>query len=242
MHSIDRDKLVSALFEGRQKKAISFIHPKDVHFTDDVVKYEYSPEKAKALLEKSGWKKGASGIYEKDGKKLSLTIMTTAQNKSRELVEVFIQQQLKQAGIDLAIQNEPARVFFGETLPKRKSPALAMYTWTSTPDMPHRTELHSTEIPSQKNGYSGQNFPGWRNAAVDQLIDAFLKEFDIKKRSAILQKVQKAYTEEVPVMPLYMRSDIAFVPATLKNFRLSGHQYYTTLEIETWKLEGAGGR
>ena len=63
---------------------------------------------------------GSDGIRVKDGKKLSLTFQTTAGNKTRELVQVYLQNQWKQAGIDVVIKNEPARVFFGETMSKRK--------------------------------------------------------------------------------------------------------------------------
>jgi peptide/nickel transport system substrate-binding protein len=240
VHAIDRDKLTQALFENKQKKAISFIHPKDVHYTEDVVKYDYSPEKAKELLTKAGYKPGAGGVLEKDGKKLSLVIQTTAGNKSRELVEVFIQEQLKKIGVEVTIQNEPARVFFGETMTHRKFPAMAMYAWTSAPDIPHRTELHSAEIPTEKNGWSGQNYPGWKNAQVDEKIAAFFNEFDINKRKALMAAIEKAYTDEVPVIPLYVRTEIVVVPTNLKGYRISGHQYYTTLEIENWSLEATG--
>lgn len=239
IHAIDRDRLTQALFEGKQKKALSNIHPRDVYFTEDLVKYDYSVEKSKALLETAGWKLGASGIYEKDGKKLALSIMTTAQNKTRELVEVFIQSELKKIGVELAIQNEPARVFFGETMKRRKFPGLAMYAWTSAPDAPPRTTLWSNEIPTEKNGWAGQNYPGWKNAKADEILVNIYKEFDLAQRQKLMVELQKLYTDEAPVIPLYMRSEIVIVPTALKNFRMSGHQYYSTLEIETWKLDSA---
>ena len=42
--------------------------------------------------------------------------MTTAGNRTRELVEQVLQSQWKQVGIDVRIRNEPARVFFGQTV------------------------------------------------------------------------------------------------------------------------------
>ncbi len=46
--------------------------------------------------------------------------MTTAGNRTRELVEQVLQSQWKRLGIEVRIRNEPARVFFGETVSKRK--------------------------------------------------------------------------------------------------------------------------
>lgn len=239
MHAIDRDKLSLALFEGRQKKAVSMIAPKDVYFTTDVTHYDYNIDAAKKLLEEAGYKKGSSGYLEKDGKKLTLSIMSTAQNKTRELVEVFIQEQLKKVGIELTINNEPARVFFGETTAKRKFPAMAMFAWISSPDNPPRSNLYSKEVPSEKNGWSGQNYPNFKNARVDELLDAMQKEFDVEKRKTMMTELQKIYTDLVPVMPLYMRADIAVVPTNLKGFKITGHQFSSTLSVENWSLETA---
>lgn len=239
MYGIDRDKLTAALFESRQKKALSWIHPKDIYYTEAVTKYDYDAAKATKLLEEAGYKKGADGIMAKDGKKLSLSLMTTAQNKTRELVQVFLQQEWKKIGIEITIQNEPARTFFGETVRKGSYPALAMFAWVSSPDNPPRTNLHSKEIPTDKNGFSGQNSGAYSNAKVDALLDQVKTEFDESKRKAEVAEVAKFYTDEVPVLPLYMRAEIAVIPTNLKGFKLTGHQFYSTLNVADWTVDAA---
>jgi peptide/nickel transport system substrate-binding protein len=240
LHAVDRDKLCEALFENRQKKALTMIHPRDIYYTENVTKYDYSPETALKLLEEAGWKKGSSGFLEKDGKNLSLSIMTTSQNKTRELVQVFLQDQWKKIGIELSINNEPARVFFGETVKKAAYPGMAMYAWVSSPDNPPRSTLHSKEIPTQENSWNGQNSGGWSNKRVDELLVNIFKEFDATKRKVMMDEVQKIYTDEVPVMPLYMRADVAVIPANLKGFKMPGHQFHSTLNVDSWSLDGSG--
>ena len=51
--------------------------------------------KAQQLLESAGYAKGADGIYAKDGKRLSLEMMTTQANPLRENTIDVITQQLK---------------------------------------------------------------------------------------------------------------------------------------------------
>lgn len=237
MHSINREDLVKALFEGKQSAAQHFVSPKDPWYTTDpkfVTTYRYSKREAQKLFDEAGWKVGADGYRHKGGKKLSLTFMTTAGNKTRELVQTYLQEQWKQVGVEILIKNEPAKVFFGETTRKRKFGSMAMYAWVSSPENNPRSTLHSKSIPSDKNGWSGQNNPGWVNASVDKAIDSMDTEFDAKKRMAYAWEMQKAYTEEVPVIPLYYRSDISVVPASLKNYRMPGHQFHETTEIEKW--------
>ena len=84
--------------------------------------------------------------------------MTTAGNRTRELVSQVLQSQWRFIGIDVRIRNEPARVFFGQTVTERKFPAMAMFAWISSPENVPRSQLHSAHIPSAGNNYAGQNY------------------------------------------------------------------------------------
>lgn len=239
LYSLDKEKLTQALFSGKQAPAISNFHPLDPYYTTDVVKYPYDLKKAGELLDKAGWKVGSGGFRYKDGKKMELNIMTTAGNKTRELVEQYLQSEYKKIGIELTIKNEPARVFFGETVHKAAYPAMAMYAWTSSPDSPPRSTLHSKEIPSKDNAWAGQNSGGWANKRVDDILENVFKEFDFDKRKAMMAELQKIYTDEVPVLPLYLRADIVIVPTNLTGFQITGHQFYSTYNVENWSLGAA---
>lgn len=239
LHAINREDLVKALFEGKQIAAQHFVSPKDPWYTTDpkyVSTYRYSKREAQKLLDEAGWKVGADGYRAKDGKKLSLTFMTTAGNKTRELVQTYLQEQWKQVGVEIVIKNEPAKVFFGETTSKRKFNGMVMYAWVSSPENNPRSTLSTGAIPNNKNGFSGQNYPGWTNPSMDKAIDAMDLEFNGKKRLELAWEMQKQYTTDVPVLPLYYRSDISVVPKSLKNYKMPGHQYYETNEIEKWTL------
>src|SRR6516165_6133902 len=96
--------------------------------------------------------------------------MTTAGNRSRELVEQVLQSQWRHIGIDIKIKNEPARVLFGETLRHRRFD-LAMYAWISSPENVPRSTLFSDEIPDEANAFAGQNVAGFKNTEMDRLID-----------------------------------------------------------------------
>lgn len=238
--SINKEELVNSLFEGKQSPAIHSVTPKDPWFTDDPTKvtiYKYSPREAEKLLDEAGWKMGSDGIRTKDGKKLSFTFMTTAGNKTRELVQGYLQNKWKQVGIEVTAKNEPARVFFGETTKKRKFEAMALFAWVSSPESTPKSTFHTKNIPSAKNGYSGQNQMGWSNKKVDALLEKLDTEFKHENRVSMVHEILKYYTEEVPVLPLYYRSDVAVLPNQLKGYRLTGHQFPETNEVEKWTLE-----
>lgn len=237
IHSVNREEMVKSLFEGKQQAALHFMTPRDPWYTADpkyVSIYRYSRREAQKLLDEAGWKVGKDGYRYKDGKKLSLILMTTAGDKTRETVQSYLQEQWKQVGIEVQIKNEIARTYFGETLRKRKFHSMAMFAWVSSPENNPKSTFHSKNIPSTKNGWSGQNMMGWVNPKVDKLTESLEVEFNAKKRMEIAWDLQKHYTEEAPVIPLYYRSDIAVTPAGLKNYKLTGHQFPETNEVEKW--------
>jgi len=236
VYAIDREKLVQSLFEGRQQAALHNIHPLDPYYTDAVTRYPHDVDRAAALLDEAGWRLGADGYRSRNGERLEFELMTTAQDKTRELVEVFLQDQWKQVGVAIQIKNEPARVFFGETVRKGRYSGMAMFAWISSPDSPPRSTLHSSEIPTEANGYSGQNTGGWSDAVVDRALDLVRIEFDLAKRRELMATVQREYTEQVPVIPLYLRSQISVVPTRLENYRMTGHQFYSTLSAQHWSM------
>jgi len=240
VYAINREDLVNALFEGKQKVALHNFTPLDPWYTDDPNKitiYKYNKREAERLLDEAGWKAGTDGIRMKDGKRLSFTLMTTAGNKTRELVQVYLQNQWKQVGIEVSTKNEPARNFFGETTKKRKFDSMALFAWISNPESSPKGTFHSSKIPSEKNGWSGQNQMGWVNPQIDKLTDALDVEVTHEKRVALVHEITKIYTDEVPVIPLYYRADNAVIPKNLKGLRLTGHQFAETNAIENWNLE-----
>jgi peptide/nickel transport system substrate-binding protein len=240
VHAINRDQLVKALFEGKLEPAIHNVSPMDPWFTKDpkdIVFYSYDRKKAGSLLDEAGWKLEGDGYRHKDGKKLSLVFMTTAGDKTRENVQVFLQGQWKSVGIDVQIKNEPARVFFGETLRKRNYGAMAMFAWASAPEANPKSNLHTSQIPSEKNGWSGQNGGGYSNPEVDKLVEDLDLEFNAAKRKQIVAKILHHYTDEIPVIPLYYRADVAVNPPNLVGVHLTGHQYSESNAVENWEVK-----
>lgn len=239
VHSINRKKLTDALFSGKQKPAIHNIAPIDPWYTGDpnkIVLYKHSRRIAKKLLDQAGWIMNEDGFRYKDGKKLTFQFMTTSGNKLRELVQVFLKNEWSKVGIEVLIKNEPPRVYFGETVKKSKYPAMAMFAWISSPESTPRSMFHSKEIPSKANGYRGQNTPRWVNKDVDALLDKIDVTFESDERVKLVEKLLFHYTNEVPVIPLYYRSDISITPKNLNGYSLTGHQYSAANHVEKWNL------
>lgn len=238
IYALDREAMSRQLFEGKQPVVNSFVSPLDWMVAADIPTYKYDAKKAAALLDESGWSTLRNGIrHNAAGQPLSFELMTTAGNRTRETVQQVLQSQWRKLGIDVRLRNEPARVFFGETMRKRQYPALAMYAWISSPENVPRSTLRSDEIPVAEKGFAGQNTPGFRNAEMDKLIDDIEIEFDREKRRVMWHRIQEIYAEELPVLPLYSRADPFIIPKWLTGIEPTGHQYSSALWVETWRSQ-----
>ena len=166
---------------------------------------------------------------------MRLEIMTTAGNRSRELVQQVMQSQWKAVGVDVRIKNQPARVFFGKTVTERLYTGLAMYAWISSPESVPRTTLHSGHIPNADNNFAGQNYTGFKNSEMDALLEIIETELDRTKRQKLWHSLQRIYANELPVIPLYFRANPYVIPKWLTGVVPTGHQYPTSHWVEKWK-------
>jgi len=239
LYSINREELNKSLFEGRAEVALHPFTKIDPWYVEDPKKisiYKYDLRQATQLLDEAGWVLDKSKGYRyKNGEKLSLQFMTTAGNKIRELIQTYLQTKWRDVGIEIIVKNEPPRVLFGEAVRKSLFSGMVLFAWSSFPERPPLS-LHSKSIPSEANGWSGRNTFSWSNARVDELIEKIDLEFDGKKRASYAQEIARIYSDELPALPMFYLTENAVYPQNLKNFRLTGHQFYETNEVEKWEL------
>jgi peptide/nickel transport system substrate-binding protein len=235
--AIDRKAISDKLFEGKQPVADGPVSPLDPMFSPGARHYAYDAAAARKLLDEAGFTDLRNGVrHNAQGERFSLEITTTAGNRVRELVAQVIQSQLRQVGIEVRIKAEPPRIF-SEALNRRQFSGLAMYAWVEQPEGVPRSTLHSEEIPSAENGWSGQNYPGYRNPEMDKALDAAERELDAGKRRALFADIQRIHADDLPVLPLFFRVDPFVIPKPLKGVVPTGHLNSSTLWIEQWRWE-----
>lgn len=235
--AIDRRAISEKLFEGKQPVADSGVSPLDPMHSAETPHYRYDPDQARQLLGEAGFAAAADGVLANGrGQRFSIELITTAGNRVREQIAQVIQSELRQVGIELRIKALPPRIFSG-TLNQRRFTGLAMYAWVQQPEGVPRTTLHSGEIPTKENGWSGQNYPGYANPAMDKALDAAERELDRDKRRALFAEIQRLYAEDLPVLPLYFRVDPFVIPKQLKGIRPTGQLDSSTLWVEQWRWE-----
>lgn len=197
--------------------------------------YPYSVRLAERLLDEAGWKKQEDGFRYKDDQKLAFVFSTTSGNPIRENVQIYMKNEWKKIGADVQIKNYQARVLFGEIAKKRQFDGVLMHAWHVAPETVPVGYLASKNVPSEQNNWSGFNFGGWSSPKFDVLTEKINGATDESKRKAILIEMLNVYNNELPDFPLYYRTEVAIIPKKMKDFRINGHPYAETNQIENWR-------
>lgn len=158
---IDRDSIQKFIYGRGGVATASFVNePKQ--FKSQKLKYEFNIEKANKLLDEAGYKRGADGIREKDGKKLKYVYQTSI-NAPRQKTQAIIKQACQKAGIDLELKSVTASVFFSSDVANPDTYTklyvdMEMYTTTQPQPDPERflNQFTSGRSPTRRtSGWAG---------------------------------------------------------------------------------------
>ena len=149
---------------------------------------------AAALLEGAGYTKGADGIYvHPERGRLSLRVGTTGGNVLRELQQQILQEQLREAGIEIVIDNLPGASYFGVpfgdehiacvvsqgTAGNCETWELTQFAWVGGPWPGGQSASYKTpENDATNNTY------GYANAEFDALVERCDATVDDDERAA----------------------------------------------------------
>jgi peptide/nickel transport system substrate-binding protein len=228
-YAVDRDAMIQALYRGYATPATGPISPAlSFYYTDDVMTYSYDPEKAKELLREAGWEENSSGVFEKNGEPLALTI-TVPRTGVFEQLGALLQQYYKDIGIDADLLALEFNTFVSEALLPRKFDVMAGW-WITPPDPDVFPYYHSSAAEG------GNNVPMYANDRLDELLVEGLQKSDPEERRAVYQEIQRLLAEEVPYIFLWYPQEIRAVNKNLKGIPEIGYRdalQYT----DEWYLE-----
>lgn len=190
-YAIDREAIIDSVLLGHGQAAYSPLQMGDYN-NEDVEKYTYDPDKTVSLLEKAGWKKGADGIYEKNGTRLEFTINCAQGDQVRVDMANICAQNLKAVGVSAKVE-VPAEVDWA-------GQDAYLIGWGSPFDPDdHTYKVFGTD--------KGANYSAYSNKKVDRL----LRQAREKEAKEDRLPLYKAFQEELSKDPAY--TFIAYIDA-----------------------------
>ncbi|WP_280249242.1 ABC transporter substrate-binding protein [Nocardia abscessus] len=102
--AVDRRQVVEAVFQSGTAPATGILSRTTPGYIDLSADLTVDVAKAKSLLDSAGWTTGGDGIRQKDGARLSLTVVWFNNSQNTRPALELIQQQLKAIGVELQLK------------------------------------------------------------------------------------------------------------------------------------------
>ncbi|MDH5405870.1 MAG: ABC transporter substrate-binding protein [Candidatus Aminicenantes bacterium] len=229
-YAIDKASLVKYVLEGYGDICYS-PYLWERWYNPEILKYEQNPSKTEELLAEAGWSRGADGYLERNGKKFSLTLSTNTGSTVRLQSSQIIQEQLKKVGIEVKLNLLEPTTFNDYIINKRFQLALLGFICGVNPDDQY-FYWHSNE---------GLNIFSFHNDEVDRLMEESSRTLDQRKRREYHFRIQRLLSEELPMLPLFVRHAIIGVSKRIKGIEeplqvIPGEGF--DHDIYRWYIEG----
>ncbi len=261
----DRETIVKQIQRGKGRVQHTFVPEEHWAYppADRLVTYRYDPEAARQTLTELGfadhdaspqtpWQAvrditctitvDATGRTKDQripkGTPLKLDLLTTAGNLMREDTTILFQANMRQIGIEIRLDYQPADFVLadgpGGPLFGRRFD-LGQFAWL-TGVQPPVALYYCTEVPSETNGWSGQNETSWCDPEYDRV--AKRAALTIKRADSLADyaRAQQLFMEQLPAIPLFARVKVMATSPQVVNFRPNPTVNSETWNIETWGL------
>lgn len=211
--AINRDDITRHLRRDQARNAAGIIPSMSWAYADDLVEFGYDPAKARRLLDEAG-------LRDPDGDgpepRLHLTLKTSTAEAYR-LQAAIIQQHLAQVGVALDIRSYEFATLFADVVSGNVQLYTLVFTGGSVadPDVLRRV-FHSTQTPP-----SGFNRGHYANPDVDALLDEATRATEESERRRLYIAAQRIIAEDVPLISLWARTNVAIGRRGLQGVTLS---------------------
>lgn len=105
MESIDRAAILKVVLGGYGQLTLAGVPKSSAFYHGNVPGINYSPAAAEKLLTADGWKVGAGGVRYKDGKPLTITILSNS-NQPWPTISTIFQQELAKVGMKAKVTQQ----------------------------------------------------------------------------------------------------------------------------------------
>jgi len=153
-------------------------------------KLRYDPQAAVKLLAEAGWKdRNAQGQLVKNGVPLALEVLYY-DHQSERFLTIF-QEDLRKVGITLNLRYSTPETAF--KLLDEQQFGMFEVSWGGGGPFPLPEQFFGSDQADQK---ASGNITGFKDKRADEIIAAYNKEFDVKKRAALMRELDGIFVAQ----------------------------------------------
>jgi len=217
-HAIDRKAFTEATVEGLSPIADSWFRPDDPLRKDVenwIPQFPYDPARGQQLLAQTSWARGPDGtlVHRDTGERFELEMWAKPGTNTERELEI-IADFWKAVGVaGKVIPLTAARANDRELLAQHPGVTTSSPTYT---DLFGVLRLHSSQVASPANRWSGRNSGGYANPAADALQDRLALTIDKDQRIELHRQLLQEMMGDVALMPLDWEIHSVFYTRSVK--------------------------
>lgn len=195
--AIDREGIAAALLRHPEAAASQLFPPgMDAWHNRSLADLNHDPEAARALLAALGWQDSGSGVLERDGEPLRLTLRTFPDRPELPLIAAAMQDQFRTVGIDLTVAiGNSSEIPAGHQDGTLELGLLAR-NFSLIPDP------LGTLVQDFSPGGGDWGAMNWSHDDLAALLDALLRATDPDEIAQARQGLTAILQAELPVIPI----------------------------------------
>ncbi|RTX74080.1 nickel ABC transporter, nickel/metallophore periplasmic binding protein [Mammaliicoccus sciuri] len=219
-HMVNREKIVKDILDNQEKPATQIFAKNVTDIDFNVPIPEYNQDKAKALLDKAGWKENKeTNMLQQGSKSLSLNLYYDKASSTQKEQAEFLQAEFKEQGIKLNINGETS-----EKIAERRTSGDYDLMFNQTWGLLYDPQSTMSAFKS-KTGYESATSGIENKNKFYRDIDESFKIQDNKKRSKAYQNILKQLDDESIFIPISHGSMTVVAPKDLENVSFTQSQY-----------------
>lgn len=181
-------------------------------------------DKAKELIEASGWTMGDDGYYAKDGERLTIRYVYNAGSQTNGTVAPIATENLKAVGIELQIDQVPPTDLFSKyVIPGDYD--ITLFGWAGNPFVTSSVAIWKSD--------GEQNFSNVGSPELDDKLDELNRTTDPDEQISIINDADKLVWDVAGNLPLFQAYDFMVADPDLANLGAPGFQ-----SIVDWTMVG----
>ena len=202
LHATNNKEIVDTLFSANYPQAKSVISSAAAGYADLSSKLTYDPALAEKLLDEAGWKKGASGVREKDGKPLSLAVYESLPQPQNKAVLQLVAQQWAKLGVKLQVLAGTSGNLVTDNVDPAKTPLVVAEVGRADPDV-IKSQFYpkNRDALLQKGGLNPK--ATFSDDKLNGILETVASETDRDKRLAAAKAAQEYLLDQAYVIPFF---------------------------------------
>jgi peptide/nickel transport system substrate-binding protein len=229
--AIDRQGIADAVyFKIGASAADSYLTSLSWAYKANTAAFKFDKAKAEQLLDDAGWKRGASGVRQRDGVPMKLELLASTGVAEGPASAEIIQKNWKDVGLDVSVRPTEFAQIVTQLTTTRDFDVAQWFPATGDPD-PDGDRGLSALYHSRAIANGGLNGGGFKNDRLDTLLDDALATTDQEKRKVLYAEAQDILADEQPAPPF-----AAFKVFFVFNKRVRG---YSTQELAARAIRGS---